>query len=32
MLELILGEDKSDLAENCRRECMASLPSAEVKE
>ena len=31
LLELTLGEDKSDLAENCRASCMASLPDPEVK-
>jgi len=31
LLELTLGDDKSDLAENCRAGCLASLPDPEVK-
>lgn len=31
LLDLTLGEDKSDLSENCRVSCMASLPDPEVK-
>jgi aminopeptidase N len=31
MLELIIGEDKSDLAENLRATCFSALPSAECK-
>lgn len=31
LLESTLGDDKSDLAENCRASCMAGLPDAEVK-
>lgn len=28
---MTLGEDKSDLSENCRASCMAGLPDPEVK-
>ena len=31
LLETTLGEDKSDLTENCRASCLASLPDSEVK-
>jgi hypothetical protein len=31
LLEVTLGEDKSDLSENCRASCLAGLPDAEVK-
>ena len=31
LLELTLGDDKSDLAENCRATCLAGLPDPEVK-
>lgn len=31
LLEVTLGEDKSDLVENCRASCLAGLPDAEVK-
>lgn len=31
LLETTLGEDKSDLAENCRAACLAGLPDPEVK-
>lgn len=30
-IELVLGDDKSDLADRCRAACMASLPDAEIK-
>jgi hypothetical protein len=31
MLEMILGEDKSDQADRCRAYCMASLPDPAIK-
>ena len=31
LLETTLGDDKSDLAENCRAGCLAGLPDPEVK-
>ena len=31
LLESTLGDDKSDLAENCRISCMSGLPDPEVK-
>jgi len=31
LLEATLGDDKSDLAENCRAFCLAGLPDPEVK-
>jgi len=31
LLESTLGDDKSDLAENCRAKCISGLPDPEVK-
>ncbi len=31
LLEVTLGDDKSDLSENCRASCLAGLPDPEVK-
>ena len=32
LLDATLGDDKIELAENCRLTCLASLPDPEVKE
>ncbi len=32
LLEATLGDDKTDLAANCRLTCMVALPDPEVKE
>ena len=31
MMEMVLGDDKSDLTDRCRAACMASLPDPEIK-
>ena len=31
MMDMVLGDDKSDTADRCRASCMASLPDPEVK-
>lgn len=30
-MDVVLGDDKSDIAERCRAYCMAAVPDAEVK-
>jgi hypothetical protein len=31
VIDMILGDDKSDIAERCRAQCMASLPNPDIK-